>query len=631
MCGIAGIIGNENLVKESTLKSVAESLAHRGPDDEGTGVLRVDRNKLFGLVHRRLSIIDLSEAAHQPMQDEKNGNWIVFNGEIYNYQEVKESLVAKGFSFKTNSDTEVILKSYAAYGDECLEKLRGMFAFALWDNKRRRVFISVDRFGIKPLYYSKKSDGTFVFASEVRALIQNNLVEKRVNPQAVDSYLAYGSIQAPLTIIDNLFALLPGHSLSYDVDKDEVNVNQYWGIQSAASLTESRSVEELLADSVNVHLTSDVPLGIFLSGGVDSSSLAILTNRASRNNGLQSFSIAFSEKEYSEGKYSKIIGQKYCDKHHEIYISESDLDGMLPKALDSMDQPSIDGINTYVIAKAVRDREIKAVLSGQGGDEVFGGYHTFKRVPFFNKMSGIFNRLPHSLRSGTGNLAMKMCGDSIFSSKISQILKSNGSPMDLYFILRQLYSQKTRQRIMNRDDVTEMSEGLHLKAREWLSKESEGLDIFSAVSLLEMRLYLANTLLRDGDVMSMAHGLEIRVPFLDHKLLGGVLSEHPDNKIDKKMPKPLLIDAVQKELPTEIYMRPKMGFTFPWEIWLRNKLKTKIDEIIQRVDGGEGLGLNMGECRRLWNAFLDKKPEVTWSRIWALYVISTWYEKNISA
>ena len=639
MCGIAGILGKSNIVQELVLKNLAQSLAHRGPDDEGSQILSLnkDRDCYLGLVHRRLSIIDLSSAAHQPMQDEDTGNWIVYNGEIYNYREIRKSLMAKGYTFKSNSDTEVILKAYSVYGEQCLEKFRGMFAFAIWDERKKILFIAVDRFGIKPLYFCERGDKVFLFSSEIRAILKNKLIEKKVEPLAIDSFLAYGAIQAPLTIIEGVYALLPGHYLIHKIQNNQTKIFQYWSHDSFVSDNYSFSNEEeqinafkrVLRNSIKTHLISDVPVGLFLSGGVDSSTIAILANKVSNGNGLQSFSVVFPENDYSERRYSRLIGEKFCSNHKEIQVSETDLFTILPEALKAMDQPTIDGINTYIISKIVRERGIKTVLSGQGGDEVFGGYNTFKRIPLFQKLFYLINLLPRSTRINIGEILRGIYKESIFSSKFTQILQSDGDVFSLYLILRQLFNPLARKKIIQIFKEEKLTDGLSMQTKEWLSKEIKDLNLFSKISTLEMRLYLANMLLRDGDVMGMAHGLEIRVPFLDHELVKCVFNIPLQKKVNKKIAKPLLIETVHNELPQEIYLRPKMGFTFPWEIWLRNRLRPQVDEIINDFAENNGMGLNMEECRRLWRMFLQRKSGVTWSRVWAIYVLLHWVRTNV--
>ena len=635
MCGIAGIVGKGAIVREPFLKVLAQNLAHRGPDDEGIQILSVNQNCYLGLVHRRLSIIDLTSEAHQPMFDKGTGNWIVYNGEIYNYREIRKSLEEKGTAFNSNSDTEVILKAYATYGKQCLERLQGMFAFCIWDEREKILFLAVDRIGIKPLYFYNGHDGIFMFSSEIRPILNSGLIEKRIEPLAIDSFLAYGAVQAPLTMIEGIESLLPGHYLIFNTQKYETKIIQYWNLNFCGSnertyFNEKDSIDrfnEVLKGSIKKHLVSDVPLGLFLSGGVDSSAIAILANKISKSNRLQSFSVVFPELKFSEARYSRLIGEKFCCNHNEIQLSETDLHSLLPQALDAMDQPTIDGINTYVISKVVRAKGIKAVLSGQGGDEVFGGYNTFRRIPFIKKVSYLTNWLPYSFRTKIAAIINSGFNKQVFDPKITQIIQSNGDILTIYLILRQLFSSTARRKIFR--EGTSLAD-FHQETKVRLSNEIKGLDLFSKISALEMRLYLSNMLLKDGDVMSMSHGLEIRVPFLDHELVKCVFSIPTHKKIHHKILKPLLINAVYKELPPQIYLRSKMGFTFPWEFWLRNKLRPQIEELLNEFPVNNEIGINIEKCREIWNLFYQYKAGITWSRVWAIYVLLNWYRHNVS-
>ncbi|MBI4135639.1 asparagine synthase (glutamine-hydrolyzing) [Candidatus Uhrbacteria bacterium] len=634
MCGIAGIIGKQDFVSESRLKVLAQSLAHRGPDDEGIEVVPVGdaRDKVVGLVHRRLAIIDLSPAGHQPMKDEVTGNWITFNGEIYNYRELRVELEGHGHQFKSQSDTEVILKSYAQYGADCVKRLRGMFAFALFDARAQKLFIAVDRFGIKPLYFYQ-TDGVFAFSSEVRALLRAGVVERKIDSEAVQSFLSFGSVQAPRTIIREVSAMLPGQYLMYDVGSGKVESGFYWNPVQTNSKSDLEFVSNLdirisnftqtLEDTVRHHLVSDVPVGLFLSGGVDSSALAILASRVSGKT-LDSFSVTFEEKEYAEGHLARLVGEKFCARHHELKISDEDLENFLPAALDAQDQPTIDGVNAYVISKAVREAGIKVVLSGQGGDEVFGGYSTFRRIPAMVKWRRLVRMMPVWKR----NLLARMIGDgSVARSKLAQYLVSDGDMQSFYAIARQLLSPDDISKLTNviaSEAKQSHAEGIAASPPDGHRGTPRNNSLFNTVSLLELRGYLANTLLRDGDIMSMAHGLEVRVPFLDHVLLERVMSIPESRKISRTLPKPLLLNAVRDEMPHEIWARKKMGFTFPWELWLRGRFKGPIDQVLQDKSAAEKAGLSHDACLRLWHDFCSGKEGITWSRVWGIYSLIRW-------
>ncbi|MBI5134667.1 asparagine synthase (glutamine-hydrolyzing) [Candidatus Uhrbacteria bacterium] len=625
MCGIAGVIGTSDQVQEGVLRSLAASLAHRGPNDEGIEQFSLHQtsNTMVGLVHRRLAIIDCSPTGHQPMCDAVAGNWIVFNGEIYNYRELRAELERLKHVFRSQSDTEVILKAYAQYGVGCVDKLRGMFAFAVVDVSKQKIFIAVDRFGIKPLYVYRK-DTVFAFASEMKALLSAGIVPRVVDQEAVQSFLSFGAVQAPLTMIRGVRAVLPGEYVVYEPISAKMESGLYWRISASEAQPPAgpgaQGVGAILEDTVRHHLVADVPIGLFLSGGVDSSALAVLAHRVA-GRALDSFSVTFEEKDYAEGKFARMIGERFCARHHELIIREADFEQLLPGALDAQDQPTIDGVNAYVISKAVHDVGINVVLSGQGGDEVFGGYSTFRRIPRMLKWWKIVRRMSKGQRMA---IARIIGNGSITRSKIGQYLSSRGEVPTFYQICRQLFSEQSiallmpsvRPRSVKDAPVFEVDREKH-----W--------DLFTQISQLELTGYLANMLLRDGDVMSMAHGLEVRVPYLDPVLLDRVFSSPVADKVKQGIPKPLLLNAVRDDLPHEIWAREKMGFTFPWEEWLRGRLRTTIEEVLHDRDAAGIIELDGSVCQQMWRQFLSHHPAMTWSRLWAVYVLLRWSRNKI--
>jgi asparagine synthase (glutamine-hydrolysing) len=371
------------------LERATQSLAHRGPDDHGTVILRESAPEPLelGLGNRRLAILDLSPLGHQPMQDPATGNWLVHNGEIYNFREVRSRLEQEGVRFVTQSDTEVILKAYARWGDDCVAQFRGMFAFGLWDAKRHRLLIARDPMGIKPLYYSQ-TDRHFLFASELRTLLQTDLIPRNLNHSGLLNYLAFGSVYEPDTVIDGVFALPPGHVLTWEGGR--VCVRQYWdlgaekigtapGSSNGHRATDKSQIEALLDESVRMQLVSDVPVGVFLSGGIDSSSLVAILSRAGVR--ASTFSIVFREADFSEAEHSRAVASLFKTDHHELPVSQEDALGAIPDALRAMDQPTIDGVNTFLVSQRTRAAGVKVALSGLGGDEIFGGYGSFHAVP----------------------------------------------------------------------------------------------------------------------------------------------------------------------------------------------------------------------------------------------------------
>jgi len=627
MCGIAGMVSKGARVRNAVLNGFSDALAHRGPDGKGVIRERAGGEKIVGLAHRRLSIIDLSEAGAQPMHDPETGNWVTFNGEMYNYKDIRKELEGKGKVFHSGSDTEVLLRAYEVYGEACLKKLRGMFAFALWDADREKLFGAVDRFGIKPLYYTHRA-GVFAFASELRALTAAGAVPRAVNKNAVASFFAYGSVQAPLTMIEGVSSLLPAHAFVYTPKQDDLHIFQYWTVplRHPSKKSTEADVHGAIRRSVRAHLESDVPLGLFLSGGVDSSSLAILAHEAEAD--VHAFNITFKEDAFAEGKYARQIGEKYCSSYTEIRLSQEEVRAEIPDVLCSMDTPSIDGVNAYCISKCVRDAGMKAVLSGQGGDEVFGGYDSFQRLPKAFKAVRALRHLSPGTRAFLGASSLRVLEKGVRAGKIAQMISELHTELDAYNLTRQVFAPSAIARLLP-DLQTRNTNGRTKSASEWLRHETSGLDSWSTVSLLEMRGYLASTLLRDGDVMSMAHGLEVRVPFVDHEIVEAMFRLPQKYKVSRTLPKPVLLRSVLDRMPKEVYDRKKMGFTFPWEVWLRDAMRSDIEEVFQDKGAASEVGLSLVEVQNIWKRFLRNDPTVTWPRVWAPYVLLRWVREHI--
>lgn len=624
MCGIAGLIGKSEVVTRERLERIAESLVHRGPDDGGIEVLATPPHRTVGFVHRRLAIIDPSPSGHQPMADPLTGNWIAFNGEIYNYRQLRGEIERGGARFRTNTDTEVILAAYAAWGPACVERFAGMFAFALWDDRSQSLLLVTDRFGIKPLYYWH--DGQrFAFASEIRALLASDVLPRTLDHSAVASFFAFGSITAPQTILADVRQLLPGHRLVLDGRTGIATVERYWRPPpvGAAAATEA-DVHAALVAAVERHLVSDVPVGLFLSGGIDSSALAVLAHRAGVGNALTAFTVTFPERAYAEGPYARHIGERFCGAYREIELRDADLEAFLPASLDAMDQPSIDGTNVYVLSRAVREAGVKTVLSGQGADELFGGYPTFRQLPAFHAARQTLRVVPRAVRFGVAAGILAGAPLRSVAAKAAALLESDLGVTAAYAVSRQLFHVAVRNRLLHQSGAPACS----AETRAWWAADLDGRDPFHATSMLERKGYLANTLLRDSDVFAMAHGLEIRVPYLDHELVETVSRVPAERCRDPMLPKPLLLRAVADDLPTAAYLRPKMGFTFPWEEWLRGRLAPLVTETIATFPTENALGVNVAECRLLWERFLGRRSGITWSRAWAPFVAMRWARKN---
>lgn len=624
MCGIAGYLGPRPADAEDLARRLSGALAHRGPDSEGTRVLDLKSGRCLALAHRRLSIIDLSRAADQPMEDPETGDLLVVNGEIYNYKELRGSLAGR---FTTESDTEVLLKGLAA-GPGFIDKARGMFAFAFWDSSRAELTLAVDPMGIKPLYYAR-TEGGLVFASEVRALLSSGLVDRAPEPAALEGVLAYGAVQAPLTAIKGVRALLPGERLVARVDGSVRGPETYWRppfgeTESSPGAEEAvEAVREAFTRAVRSHLVSDVPVGAFLSGGVDSGALA-----AAAGGELKTFSVVFSEGEFSEAPYSRALAEKLGLDHTELKLSGEDCLAGLPGALDAMDQPTLDGVNVYLLSRAVRGQGIKTAFTGQGGDELFGGYDTFRLVPKAHAARSSLRFIPGLLWRAAG--AAWSFGGSAgrpYRDKIGQFLAGEGDILSIYLLRRQLFPPGFRRKLLA--DAGGADEGLPGGAAELLRGACEGLDPVNAVSLLDMRTYLANTLLRDGDFMSMAHGLEVRVPFLDRDLVELVARLPGALKLDPELPKPLLLRAAGAAIPREVWRRPKRGFVLPWPRWLKGPLRRFVDEALRDSSAFGKLEMDNAPALDLWKKFLEGGGSALWSRVWALAALREWAVRNL--
>lgn len=619
MCGINGIIRFDGKGDHTeTVRKMNRALAHRGPDDEG-----VFSEEGIALGHRRLSIIDLSAAGHQPMFYDNERYVLVYNGELYNYRELKKEM--GDMHFATNTDSEVILAAYSKWGTACLDRLNGMFAFAIWDKKYRILFIARDRLGIKPLYFSLVDEHTLVFSSELRGLAASGLVQLRLNTSCISEYLSFQTVYAPDTILKNCLMLRPGNYLLLD---RKYSSPRTWWQPRIGEFPASKSYEEvcgdvrkLLRDAVERRLISDVPFGAFLSGGIDSSAIVGLMSEVSPGK-VKTFSVVFDDSEFSEAQYARMIAKKFGTDHHEILLSPDDFLHALPAALDAMDHPGGDGPNTYVVSQATKKAGITMALSGLGGDELFAGYDVFKRAASLEKKKWM-NLFPRGVRRFGGSVLRKL-RPGIASEKMALVLDQPEFDFEFYYpVFRKvLMAEQVRGILRN---------GIAVRNRENILESPAALKadypdhLLSRVSVAEITTYMQNVLLRDTDQMSMAHALEVRVPFLDYTLVEYMLNV-PDRFKYPHTPKKLLVDALGDLLPREIADRPKMGFTFPWKNWMKNELRSFCESKIDALGRHETFSAE--GLQKHWQAFLADDPRVSWSRTWHLVVLSHWLEKN---
>jgi len=607
MCGIAGIwVRKGRKTKSGVLEKLAASLNHRGPDDRGWWE---DKSRGLSLVHTRLTILDLSAHAHQPMVGKDGRTAITYNGEIYNAKRLKQTLKAAGHSFFSRSDTEVILNAYQEWGEECLPKLEGMFSFALWDHKEQVLLLARDQFGIKPLYYSFAADSSFIFSSEINALTASGLICPQVNPWAVGAFLSLGYIPPPQTFYKNVLALMPGHWMK--VSAHGVEVRSYADLRrlfAAKPLVGSyedavRRTRTALTQSVSAHLEADVEVGAFLSGGVDSSSLVSLMRQAGQRK-IKTITAVFPGTDLDERRFAKKIAQRFDTQHFEVEIQEKDFFEEIERIFHFMDQPTVDGVNTYFVSLAARRAGLKAVLSGVGGDEAFGGYPSFDLVPELFKKLSILRALPGGDRTDKLMALQSIKVKTLFEAKRLSLAKTYLMHRSLWFSdqIREVLSPEWAALVMAQWDFD-----------SYANTSLKGLpDDFSKISFLETHSYLSGQLLRDVDCFSMANSLEVRVPFVHRPLLKelGVISSR--HKMGRG-PKTLLVDAVG-DLPKEIWDRPKKTFTLPFEAWFKQRSEIIFDENLEKAQY-----LNPKAIQKIRSGFL--KGQVHWSLIWSLFVL----------
>jgi asparagine synthase (glutamine-hydrolysing) len=608
MCGIAGVFNLQRGLSEDELGSVyrmTEVQYHRGPD--GSGLFHRGH---VGLGSRRLSLIDLSDAGTMPIRNEDGKVWITFNGEIYNFQSLHEELTLAGHRFRTKTDTEVIVHGYEEWGiDGLLERLRGMFAFAIYDDRladtEPLLFLARDRFGIKPLYYNFEAGRRFVFASEVRPIRSSGLVSTEQDADAILLYLMFGSVPNPFTTVRSIRSLPPGHYIV--VRRSGLTVRSYYSLlrlfhcdtshhNSHVSQNDSDdSISDQIKQAVDLHLRSDAPLGVFLSGGIDSTALVALSKV--RKHDVATVAITFGEAGYSEEYYQRLVSRQFDTRHHEAKVGFKDFYDCLEGFFRALDQPTVDGINTYFVSMTARQAGLKAILSGVGADEVFCGYSTYRRVSMLRSiqnsilarpLSAIFNRI-----SRYRNLSFT---------------RTRGN-IPLYLAQRGLFSPILAARLVNAEEkqcwnlLKDLDDKLAPK------------DSVSFQQFMEIQHYLNEQLLRDTDVFGMAQSLEIRVPYLDHILVEHVLRTPPAQRLDRRWPKPMLTKPLSGIIPHQIIFRQKRGFGFPIGPWL-HLMKSGFSEYRGHY--------NNTAYETTWRDFIAGR--IHWSRPWSLLVLARMHQ-----
>lgn len=607
MCGIAGIVHHRRAtpVDPAELVRLRDAQSHRGPDDAGEWF---DPSGRIGLGHRRLSIIDLSAAGHQPMSLADGRLQLVFNGEIYNFLELRSELERDGVEFRSNSDTEVILHGYRAWGLGVLKRLRGMFAIALWDVEAQDLLLARDPLGIKPLYYCLDGD-RLTFASEVQALREVS-DEGGLDVEALARYLVWGSIPPPRTLHKNIRALEAGYFMrvgrggiedprAYYSMEDHFGHDRPMGDREAGS-----RIREMVSESAHAHLLADVPVGAFLSGGVDSSALVGLLRE--READIQTVNLSFDIADLDEGALARQAAQLYGSDHHEIPIRAEDIRDRMPDAIRALDQPSVDGVNSYFVSEAAVQAGLKVAVSGVGGDELFGGYETFDRVPRILETRGRLTNFDF-LFAPAARIAEMMPGGRI-ASRVSKALRHGTDYAGAYFAERSIFTEKEVRKLLV-PDVADAVEGAVDELRAVI--DLDRLKERERVSALELVQYLRVQLLRDTDAVSMRHSLEVRTPLVDSKLFETALRIPPLQR-RMKPAKRFLREAPDPPVPPELWDRPKQGFTLPFDHWLKTggiELKLPRHELL-RASAVDNVERNFRAGR------------VHFSRVWQLHVLS---------
>ena len=594
MCGIAGIFSTDLPRErvETSIHLMQESLLHRGPDGKG---LYVSNSQPVALAHTRLSILDLSSAGHQPMSTPDGRYWISFNGEIYNFKELRTQLEAAGDVFQTHTDTEVLLRLYQRYGKDCLQRLRGMFAFAIWDNHTETGFLARDPLGIKPLYYWQR--GTQIaFASELRTLLAANLSDKQLSSAGLYGYLLTGSVPEPYTLVEDIRCLPAGTWLEWQSGQSVQQ--EYWQVcfnttnDRAKGFDHSNQVRQSLLDSIRAHYVSDVPVGVFLSGGIDSTAIVALSREVHKGE-LHTYSIAFEDPDWNEGDLARRVSQQFGTHHTEHLMTPNEGRELFPAFLSAIDQPSVDGFNSFCVSKIARDRGQKVVLSGLGGDELFAGYKSFQQIPKMLRWGQLATLNPFDKAFAS------WLSSSRLSSKwqrIGDYLHQPSSISAAHQSFRGIFSHAEALSLLN-TFLPEHSKSVASSFREPVEQPS----LADNISALEISRYMRNQLLRDSDTMSMAWGLELRVPFVDSVLLDGIASIPSDRRL--AYGKCLLVEAVP-EVPDWIVNRPKKGFRFPFDQWFSSEWSNSVEEFSYPTE-------------------ISLTP---WYRRWSLIVLQHWIQ-----
>ena len=638
MCGIAGAVGIIDPGIEAAVRAMVDAQIHRGPDDNG--MYRSDGSPGVVLGFRRLAIMDLSADGHQPMIDPQSRNAVVFNGEIYNFAELRRQLISTGASFRSTGDTEVLLKAYAQWGPAAVARLRGMFAFALHDPQRREVLLARDRLGIKPLYYAtvaRPGGSVLLFASELRALLATGLFARHLDPTGLASYLWNGFVVGPATAVRGISLLGPGQTLRVPIDTPVARPETYWSLRPADRKSPEEALEGLtqaLRGAARQHLVSDVPLGVFLSGGVDSSAVTALAVREGGRR-IKTFHVGFAEAGFDESGYARRVAEALGTEHMELRLTQDRFQADLDAALGSLDQPTFDAINTFFVSRLVREAGFTVALAGTGGDELFGGYDSFRDLPRGRMAARAARPFPSAIVAAAARAFARLKLGSPGEvppqtrwGKLGDLLATGGDMVGLYQVSYGLFTHAFLNQLADGSVLAAAPNGLPpARAAQFADLICRATSL-GAVGALELSLFIGERLLRDTDSASMATSLEVRVPLLDHEVVEAAQAVPDPQRFSPLGRKQLLRTLAMPDLPAEIFDRPKAGFVLPIEVWAKDRLAGQIEDLFADRALVESVGLRFETLGRLWRAFRAGAPGIYWSRILAPFVLLHWCRQH---
>ena len=617
MCGIGGFIDGETApgARESAVAAMCAAMVHRGPDDAG-----IESRRAATLGMRRLAIFDPANG-HQPMVSPNRRYTLVFNGAIYNHRELRAELA--DWSFRTQCDTEVLLAAFARWGQDCVRRLRGMFAMAVWDEVEQSLFLARDPFGIKPLYY-RHAGSRLLFASELRALLASGHCGGELDVLSAADYLAWFAVPAPRTIYRDIFSLRPGESATYRNGRLEIRSNWRFGTSAAAEpacATRREFIGQLrekLEDSVRAHVLADVPVGAFLSGGLDSAAVVGLMTRVSGAR-LRTFSIGFEEPQYSETDAAEETARHFGCDHQSVLLTGAEVAADVETLLGSLDQPTGDGVNTYYASRAARRGGVTVALSGLGGDELFGGYPSFHAVPRLARGLPWWRSLPSPVRRA---IVGRLIGGGTRQRKLADFLHHARDIHELAALQRRVFSETRRRMLLSADTLLALADRAPFHPElSSLRADLGRAEPFEVISAWELRTYMADVLLRDSDVMSMRHSLELRVPLVDRPLVEWLWRQRADFKFDPELNKSALSEALQDLLPPAVSNRRKLGFTLPFPVWMRRELRPFLEETFSNASVDRSGLFSRRAVQQLWHGFLAGNDSREWSRVWSLAVL----------